>query len=405
MGQVTSTLKHVCPAVLASGAAVFGQKRRLEHATGLLDAVMSDVNYAAFAGEVEPGFQDRTTGHVRDVRITWDFRNSVSGLTTGYDSLCDLTCENPTNPEQLATIDYSVGQCITRTDAEIRRLCSEWSQIWEGQLKQRGTAGPPAIMADLGRHVLRALSVVRAGINAHLRHILNAQAPTFVFAGPSPTPAPLALDLTSVSADYLRTGALIRMMREFAKAEYTGEIIVVSDMNSMYDASKLLGIACCNSQGVDARLLATDNIYYFLDKGFNSDTVIGTTTLNGFQTGTNEFIAWIPGALRLVSVNDFVSDDGNLGLAYGGNFWQSVIPDPIYGDRLLHDVRIAYDGCGNWNIQVGNRFDLLIKPNMYTTGDDLFGVRDVFRFVAGSADPCIQTCPGDHTPVPPDLEP
>ncbi|MCS7086279.1 MAG: hypothetical protein NZ534_09430 [Bacteroidia bacterium] len=392
MGQTPSTLQHVCSAAVTSVANVFGQKRRLEHATGLLDAILSDANYSAFEGTIDPGFQDKTTGHVKNVRITWHQRVSPANLEVGYQSICDVDCTTPTAPEEIADIDWSVGHCVRQTEAQIRQLCAEASQLWSGNFKKRGNYPTPPTMMELGTHILRAISGVRAGINAILRHIINSQAPTFSFAGPSPSPSPLPVTLTSTSADQIRTGGLVRIFEEFAKAEYTGEIIVVSDINPMYRAAQLLGASCCNLQGVDNKVLATDRMFYFLDTGLNSNTTIGTTTYNGLFTGTPVFLAWIPGALRLVSVNDFVSDEGTLGLAFFGNGWQTVIPDPIHGDKLLHDVRVAYDGCGTWSITVGNRFDLLVKPNLYAPGDNLSGVRDVFLFRADAVDPCVQVC-------------
>jgi hypothetical protein len=355
----------------------------MEHATGLLDAILDDPNYLAFEGEFSNPFMDAETGHFREVRMWWDQRLSPSSVATGYGTICDIPVTTRPRPEEVVTITQKAGITIERTEAVIRQLCSEFSQLDSMPFKQRGNYPLPPVMNRLGRDLWAGISVVRKQINDNLRTLLNAQAPTFVFAGPIPSPSPLPLNLTTTSADAIRSGAIVRMFREFTKAEYDGEIIVVSDLNSMYDAKVLLGASCCNLQGIDNKVLAGDRIYYYADKGFNT----------GFQPGTNEFLAWIPGSIRLVHQNEFISNNGVLGLAYGGNYWQTVIPDPVFGDRLMFDIRVAHDGCGAWTISVQSVYDVVIRPNVFPAGDPLAGVRDIFRFEAGAADPCIQVCP------------
>ncbi len=384
MAVVTSTLNHVCPASLLALDAVVGTKRKMEHATGLLDAILDDPNYNAFNGQFVNPMMDYNTGHFKSVRLMWDVRLSPTLASTTYDNICDVTCVSRPSPEVLVTVDEKAAICINRTEAQIRRLCDEFSQVVSDlPLKQRGNFPLPEVMSRLGKDLWSAISVVRKRVNDRLRQLLNAQAPTFVFAGPVPSPSPLPLPLTTSNADAIRSGALVRMFREFSKAEYDGDIIVVSDLNAMYDAKVLLGASCCNLQGIDNRVLVGDRIWYYLDKGFNMD----------FAAGTNEFLAWIPGAIRLVTQNEFISNDGNLGLAYGGNFWQTVIPDPIHGEKLFYDVRIQNDGCGTISITIQALFDLVIRPNVYDATDELSGVRDIFRFEAETQDPCVTVCP------------
>jgi hypothetical protein len=356
----------------------------MEHATGLLDAILDDVNYSAFEGEFSNPFIDVETGHFREVRMWWDNRLSPSVVSTTYDNICDIPSTIRPRPEEVVTVTQKAGVTIERTEAVIRQLCSEFSQLDTSiPMKRRGDYPLPPVMNRLGRDLWSGISVVRKQINDNIRALLNAQSATFVFAGPVPTPAPLTLNMTTTSADAIRSGAIVRMFREFTKAEYDGEIIVVSDLNSMYDAKVLLGASCCNLQGIDNKVLAGDRIYYYADKGFNT----------GFMPGTNEFLAWIPGSIRLVHQNEFISDNGVLGLAYGGNYWQTVIPDPVFGEKMMYDIRIAYDGCGSWTISVQAIYDIVIRPSVFSTGDPLDGVRDIFRFDAAVADPCVQVCP------------
>lgn len=384
MAQTISTLNHVCPASLLALDSVVGTRRKMEHPTGLLDAILDDPNYNAFDGQFVNPMMDYNTGHFHSVRLMWDPRLSVASVVSDYDNICTVDCTTRPSPEVLVTVDQKAAVCVSRTEAQIRQLCSEFSQIvTDLPLRQRGNYPLPQVMSRLGKDLWSAISVVRKAVNDRLRQLLNAQAPTFVFAGPAPSPSPLPLPLTTNNADALRSGALVRMFREFSKAEYDGDIIVVSDLNAMYDAKVLLGASCCNLQGIDNRVLVGDRIWYYLDKGFNT----------GFAPGTNEFLAWIPGAIRLVTQNEFISTDGNLGLAYGGNFWQTVIPDPVHGEKLFYDVRIQNDGCGTINITIQALFDLVIRPNVYLPGDDLANVRDIFRFEAGTQDPCVQVCP------------
>jgi hypothetical protein len=141
-----------------------------------------------------------------------------------------------------------------------------------------------------------------------------------------------------------------------------------------------LNAACCGDLGVDAGVYQASNGSKFV----YSDRV-------QMQTDENTGIAIVPGAIQMISFNEFMGESGNILFMNDDALKQTVLlyPDPTI--PLYFDYRAEYK-CADgeterkWHFTLGLIHEFIGLPtNMYQTGDQLEGVTYINEYVINNA--------------------
>lgn len=141
-----------------------------------------------------------------------------------------------------------------------------------------------------------------------------------------------------------------------------------------------LNAACCSDLGVDAGVFQMNNGMRYV----YSDRI-------QLQTDENTGIAIVPGAIQMISFNEFMGETGNINFMNDDALKQTVLlyPDPTL--PIYFDYRAEYkctDGETErkWHFTLGLIHDFIFLPtDLYQTGDQLEGVNYVNEYVINNA--------------------
>lgn len=231
----------------------------------------------------------------------------------------------------------------------------------------------PGTLANV-QDLIATQNAIKNDINAQLVAEMYA---SFIgaFGGPSPSVAPLSVDIISNTGGSIVYKGFNDIKNEYLKAFRTGTPIMLG-FGLLQRSLSALTDYCCNLTGTmfdPNRMAAGLGMKYYIDQHVNS-LAEGATTIE-------DFIVYAPGSMAFFSRNEFTNQRGTL-----GTVTRDVLPD-MELPGLSYDVIVNPNGCTNEiEFQLGVQFDLwAFRPaDMYQVGDNLAGVNGVFHFTANA---------------------
>ena len=300
---------------------------------GYLDALKSEVNMSGVEQIPVP-----TNGKKRLVQVNYYQR----GIEAEVDLTCTADCPADIEREPLEAI-VDVDNCIQTkglvfNESEMRKLCEEDS-VWVANV------------------IMGQMNAVNVALN---KQLLAQQALNFgtFLDGTTSKQVKLFEDVSNAA----RPIATAEIRHQYDLTAASGTPIMIGGGNLDLFA-KVNQIACCNDV-VGADLARwTDYAYYF-------DRFVDT------QIGPNEFIVMAPGAVQLVTWNQYLGEYAKR----NDVFEHGTITDPFTG--LTYDLKVHYDDCADrWLIKFFLHWNIFFIPNnAFQVGDDLSGVNYTFNW-------------------------
>jgi len=300
---------------------------------GYLEALLSDANTAGIEKIPVP-----TNGKKRMVQLDYIQRGTEAKIGAGTEINGCVAEINPEPFEQIIDVDEKVeSQGLGFSEHEMRKLCE----------------GDDVYVSNV---LMSQMNAVNVELNKHLLGIQSLSFGNFA-DGTVVKSLKLLEDGTNAS----RGIATAQMRHEYDKAAASGAPIIVAGGNfDLY--AKMNQIACCNDLGVD--LARWTDYQYFYDRFVDS------------AVGTNDMIVLAPGAVQLVTWNQYVGEYAKR----NDVFEHGTITDPFTG--MTYDLKIHYDDCNDiWTMKMGVAFKLVHLPaNAFAATDDLNGVNYSFHW-------------------------
>lgn len=156
---------------------------------------------------------------------------------------------------------------------------------------------------------------------------------------------------------------ITQVRSEFQKLNYSGTPIVIGD--NLVDAFFTeFDAACCSDNGLDlAELARVKPIIYMRDEQVEA------------QVGVNEFIAMAPGAVQLLTFNEF---EGEGNIFADDTYTQGTLVHP--GSGFVYDYISKFD-CGVWKNQLKLAYKPIYLPsNIYQATDKMSGANWLQNF-------------------------
>lgn len=173
--------------------------------------------------------------------------------------------------------------------------------------------------------------------------------------------------LTTRNAAGTDTPDVIEKIRfEYMEMGFMGAPIVFGGSETFYNYFNRMPARCCQTTfGIDiGTLYAQNSLMAVYDRKINS------------IMGSDELLSIAPGALQLITWNEFKSSRNTMNLP---NVVYGTIVDPVTG--LEFDYYAEFS-CGTWNFQLKLAHDVVAMPDdMFAASDRLNGVNWVNQWV------------------------
>lgn len=330
----------LCPKIQQSLIEVFGSSEAsnfMRTPVGLLDALVSNYNTA----NTQQVRTNDPTGRKKDVEVYFIQQAGVASAVTAKQDVCGAATEQAPIAQTVSANLYRGSQPKELSQAEMRKVCFDTT---DGMLAKMIMAQMDAVNRSIDIALLTKLA-------ANFGHR---------FGDNSSATVAVPILKTDGSVNY---PGIARALEDYHGINGTGAPIFVGAGNLAL-AVDMLGIGCCNDQGIDLSR-ANGKMAYFRD--LNANTVLGA----------NQFAVLMPGSHQLVTYNEYVDEFAQV---VPGIYENGTLVDPITG--LMYDFRLNYDNCtGTYKFTVGLFFDLWQMPtNIYETDDALNGVNGSLRF-------------------------
>lgn len=358
----------VCPALLiGANEALRDAQNKVFEPIGFVQSLL-DPNNRTTAIQVDSG-----NGHSKQVRVMHKQRMTLDELEDTV--TCDPTEERP-RFEEIVTVNMKKSATLTISEDTIRQLCDAYSQLVVLAGGERnvnsfvsGTTSsqamqPLAIVRELYEDIALNLNTLIMGINMDLITAMTTKVGKWKGGDTSKN---FSMYTTATGAPVFAGFNVMR--QELAKTGFAGRPIVVGGGN--FDlASGALQYGCCNDSGIDFGKMASNaGFQYYRD--YNVDGA------DGFNTA-NQFLAFMPGTMQLVTFNENKGNFGKIGLKDRGLIALPSLPG------VMADMSIKPDDCNNtYTLKVWLNYDLYASPtNLFQATDPLYGVNGVFKAVA-----------------------
>jgi len=300
---------------------------------GYLDALMSQENRQGFEAIPIP-----TNGKNRKVQINYIQRGVDADVLT----TCTASCDTAVEPAPFETI-VDVPNCLETkgmlfNESEMRKLC-EADAVYVSNV----------IMAQMNAINVKLDKLLLAQQLANFGKFEDGTAQKTVQLFENVSNAPRAIATAKIRHEYDLTGA-------------SGAPMLIGGGHLDLFA-KTQQIACCNSTTGTDLARWTDYMY------FNDRFVEGVI-------GVDEFIVLAPGAVQLLTWNNYVGDYAKR----NDVFEHGTITDPFTG--LTYDLKVHYDDCADaWSIKLFLNWGVFFIPQAaFKATDDLFGVNYTFNW-------------------------
>lgn len=310
---------------------------------GVFDAITSPQNAttSVLQTQVDPG-----NGKKKTVIIDWLQPGLISETLTAKADICTVEgTEEPYQRDTFEVTDFRSTPVMEFTFAELRKLCKSTAEVRTEVIASKMSALMKAINRDiitkLNTNVGTFANAVAAGKNVQL---LNAGPPV----GANPLGANVILE-------------------DFAVVGLTGKPIVAGH-GKLQTYARLANFGCCNQYGTDI-----SNLDGELDWFWDID-------VSAITSNADDFFAWEPGAIQLITYNEYRGDFQVIGPDYA----LTTIVDPVTG--VTFDMKMFFDKCDEkYKLAIWLNFDVFTLPALYKTGDPRDGVNHLFKYRATQA--------------------
>lgn len=163
----------------------------------------------------------------------------------------------------------------------------------------------------------------------------------------------------------------------FTEMEWQSNIFAVGGSYLWKSYWKSMSLACCNDVGENLQaMMQASQIVPFYDRNMAT-----------YLTDPDAFLAWIPGALQLLTFNSHRGAKGVIEVD-DDSHKRGVIAHPNPEIPLVFDY-YAELSCNKWNFYLGIAHELVGAPDdMFFATDRLAGVNGVHEFVIDNDTPC-----------------
>jgi hypothetical protein len=358
----------VCPALLiGANEAMRDAQNNVFEPIGFVQSLLDPTNRTT-AIQVDSG-----NGHSKQVRVANKQRVLASEISDTKS--CDSGTEKP-RFEDVVEVNMTRQHAIHVKEATVRRLCDAYSQLVQVAGGERnvnsmiasGTASqamqPLAIMREIYEEIALDMSSFVKVVNQDLLTSLTTK--VGVWKGGA-TSKNFSVLTTATGAPVF--AGFNQMRQEIAKTGFSGVPIVVGGGN-MDLAVSPLEVGCCNESGIDFGQMKTN-------RGFKFYRDYDLEGAGAFNTA-NQFAAFMPGTLQLLTYNEYKGNFGKIGTMERGLIALPSLPG------IMADMRFLPNECGEYyDLFVNLNFDLYASPTtLFATGDSLEGVNGVFKAVA-----------------------
>ncbi len=362
MSYSVGTLAGACPALLTGLGAVSNDLlTELTTPVGFAQSLVDPSNTRGVSIIQQAGGEE---GNVKQVRVIFKQRALPSEIETTKD--CDTATEKP-RLEEVYSIAMERHHTITVKEQTLRLLCDAYSKYQTVPINARSNTGAAVsalqVLGEIVSDWMMDLDPMRQAINADLVTALTLN--TGAYQGGTATknfPVIKTADHAVVLTGFNQ------LKQEMSRIGMGGLPIFVGEGN-MELAVMGAEYGCCNAAGQEiGRMLKQPGFKFYKDQQ------IGTSFSNA-----NEFIAFMPGAMQLMSYNRYVGEYARpIGAKVRGTF-----PDPII-QGLRYDFSIEANTCSEYyDLKIDAYFDLFAAPtNVFKAGDRLAGVNGVVKGVA-----------------------
>lgn len=311
---------------------------------GYLQAITSPTNTAGL--EVIP--IDTKNGKKKQVQINYAQRGTEDDVQDTYNNGCNPDISKVPYEDIVTITDVRSLKGLTFSEDEMRKLCED-DQTW------------------IARQINAHLDPFMTGLN---KILIAKQAANFGNFSDN-TATRRDRQLLNVDGTNMRSPNAfgeVQIMEDFEDIDFTGRPMLIGK-GKLRQYTKLAGIGCCNSQGIDNGELGDYD--YFMDRHVGA--VLGNA---------DDFIGLAPGNVQLLTYNKY---KGNYIKKNNGNFSKTTIIDPFTGLEL--DMRWKYDDCNEqWILTFSLWYDMFFLPaNAFAASDPLEGVNYSLHYRATEA--------------------
>jgi len=311
---------------------------------GFLQALMSSINTA---GVQKIQLDGGISGKRREVQLVWSEPYCQDVAAAALDCTDFTNNDEPVLQEQIITIPANPftsvdgsgnAKRLKFTTKEMAKLCENNAQF-------------------LANHIMQWMRGLEEGMDAALLAQFVGQVGLFA-DGSASKGIPLFALASGLQAAI--PSAVEKIENEYSDILANGTPIIVGG-NAIKNYSNRLKIGCCNMWGVN--MSAAAGQWYFFNDQFIEDAF-----------GANNFVALAPGAVQLVTWNEFAGSEA----ANHEEYQAGTIVSPLTG--MEYDFRIFWDvKCKQYFVEMYSYSQLVTAP---AGGCGLTGANGTLRFNA-----------------------
>jgi hypothetical protein len=336
-----------CPQIQADLNSVFGfNPQIMTEDSRLLKLLLSPQN----KNNIFQRQLDRGDSHKMQVQLVYQPRLVTGTSSTTVGNTC-AGGDTPCNLSKTYEIDETAGSAL------------EWSI--DLTLIQEQCEKDESFFA---RQIARVMDLLVRDIDARSAEQVAA------LSGVNPTTGlTTPTNVATLASDACCNGKVTNLLEvvdyTFKEMEWDGNIFAVGGSFLWTSYWKSLSLACCNDLGENLNaMMRASQIVPFYDRN-----------MRDYLTADDNFMAWIPGALQLVTYNQHRGAKGIITID-DDHMKRGVLAHPNPEIPLLFDY-YAEMSCNKWNFYLGLAHEVMAAPDdAFFATDRLSGVTGVHEF-------------------------
>ena len=328
-----------CPQISASLMDYFSENCMEFVPLGTLDAILSDVNRA----NLKKIPYDQGNGHYRTVELGFIPKLNADDTEVTPQNICTIGDDQPPQSMFVNVTNFISSKAMPVSLAEVAKLCIDFdyrNKLFTKMLDQVNESLDIKLLTDISTNF-----------------------------GDYYDSADVTRDYDMLKSDgSANLPGLVQFIQDYQQIGCSEKPIIVGDKK--IDMLFLLGkYGCCNTtQGIDVAR-TSEFAYYYRDN--QASNILGT----------DNFAAWDPGTIQLVTYNLYMGDNviNQDSMKFG------TIIDPRTGLRwdLKMELITCVAGAPTWNIILELNYELVFLPtSIYPAGSPSEGVTGVLNGVA-----------------------
>lgn len=319
---------------LAAVAGTNGDPLRARNKTGLLDALVSQVNTD---GTKVDQLYDKKNGKNNKVILEYISPDGVNLVTDEITNIC-----TDTGTEEV--YKYDEVDLTLEVQSDIKKFT--WQQMRD--LCEDNNSFRAKLFAIMANSITKKMNqMLITPFSAGVGGLLGGN-------GATNTLYNMIIEHGAGGQQEINTIGIINLNRDLMDTGMTGAPIVVSGGN-FYNYTQLKDIACCNNYGADPGMQS--DLIYFYDNDMQ-------TVLADPSTSDDPFFVFAPGAAQLLTKPRY---QGDFKFVDGTSIRDTFI-DPVSG--ITFDFESERNCDMEWVMKLSLRFDLWQLPlDLFKTGD------------------------------------